>query len=90
MSDGIEGAYRVYNATHWCDTRLCIISEVALTLLHACTHTHTHTHNIIIYCLKEWKKFGDAIDDGIGINPSTTQVAEEVFLALTSNKEVYL
>ena len=53
-------------------------------------HTHTHTHNIIIYCLKEWKKFGDAIDDGIGINPSTTQVAEEVFLALTSNKEVYL
>lgn len=36
---------------------------------------------------KEWKKFGDAIDDGIGINPSTTQVAEEVFLTLTSNKE---
>ena len=54
------------------------------------THTHTHTHNIIIYSLKEWKKFGDAIDDGIGINPSTTQVAEEVFLTLTSNKEVHL
>ena len=37
---------------------------------------------------QKWKKFGDAVNDGEGINPSTTQTAEEVFLTLTTNKEV--
>ena len=36
---------------------------------------------------REWSKFGDAVSDGKGVNPSTTQIAEEVFLSLTTNKE---
>ena len=36
---------------------------------------------------KEWIKFGDAVSDGKGVNASTTQVAEEVYLSLTTNKE---
>lgn len=36
---------------------------------------------------REWRKFGDAVSDGKGINPSTTQVSEDVFLTLTTNKE---
>lgn len=36
---------------------------------------------------REWSKFGEAASDGKGINPSTTQIAEEVYLILTANKE---
>lgn len=36
---------------------------------------------------REWSKFGDAASDGKGVNSSTTQVAEEVYLSLTNNKE---
>lgn len=36
---------------------------------------------------REWAKFGDAASDGKGINPSTTQVSEDVYLTLTTNKE---
>ena len=41
-----------------------------------------------------WKKFGDAEDDrgkgknGEGPDPATTLIADEVFLTLTTNKEV--
>jgi len=41
-----------------------------------------------------WKKFGDAVDDrgkgqnGEGPDPATTLIADEVFLTLTTNKEV--
>ena len=36
---------------------------------------------------REWGKFGDASSDGKGANPSTTQVAEDVDLTLTTNTE---
>jgi len=41
-----------------------------------------------------WKKFGDAENDrgkapnGEGPDPATTLIADEVFLTLTTNKEV--
>ena len=35
---------------------------------------------------QEWSKFGDALSDGKGVNPSTNQTAE-AFLSLTTNKE---
>ena len=36
-----------------------------------------------------WKRFGDAENDkGSGPDPATTQVADEVFLTLTTSKEV--
>ena len=35
-----------------------------------------------------WRKFGDAKNDGPGPNPSTTTVTDDVFLILTTNKEV--
>ena len=41
-----------------------------------------------------WKKFGDAENDrgkgpnGDGTDPATTLIADEVFLTLTTNKEV--
>ena len=37
---------------------------------------------------QKWNKFGDAIEDGKGVNQSTTQTADEVYLSLTSNREV--
>ena len=35
-----------------------------------------------------WRKFGDAKNDGPGPNPSNTTTTDDVFLVLTSNKEV--
>lgn len=50
---------------------------------------------LFIYWLRQmWKKFGDAVDDrgkgknGEGPDPATTLIADEVFLTLTTNKEV--
>ena len=48
---------------------------------------------LFLFCFcQEWKKFGDAIHDRPTSNgrpdPATTQVADEVYLALTTNKEV--
>ncbi len=43
---------------------------------------------IFCHVVQKWRKFGEAVNDGEGINPSTTQTAEEVFLTLTTNKEV--
>ena len=37
---------------------------------------------------KKWKKFGNAADDGDGPNTAQTMVADEVYLQLTTNKEV--
>ena len=37
---------------------------------------------------KKWKKFGNAEDDGVGPNTAQTMVADEVYLQLTTNKEV--
>ena len=37
---------------------------------------------------KKWKKFGNAADDGEGPNTAQTMVADEVYLQLTTNKEV--
>lgn len=37
---------------------------------------------------KKWKKFGDAVGDNAeGPDPATTQIADEVFLTLTTNRE---
>ena len=43
----------------------------------------------VVALRKKWKKFGHASDDGPGPNRSTTIVADEVFLQLTTNKEVH-
>ena len=34
---------------------------------------------------KQWAKFGDASGDKRGPDPATTQIAEDVFLTLTTN-----
>ena len=39
---------------------------------------------------QKWNKFGEAMADGAGVNKSTTQIADEVHLSLTSNREVCL
>ena len=48
-------------------------------------------HFPFCFC-QEWKKFGDATHDRPAQDgrpdPATTQVADEVYLALTTNKEV--
>lgn len=41
----------------------------------------------VVAARKKWKKFGQAKEDGPGPNRSTTIVADEVFLQLTTNKE---
>ena len=43
---------------------------------------------MILFIFQLWRKFGDAKNDGPGPNPSTTTVTDDVFLILTTNKEV--
>lgn len=37
---------------------------------------------------KRWAKFGDVAGEGEGPNRANTQIADEVFLTLTTNREV--
>ena len=37
---------------------------------------------------KRWAKFGDVEGEGEGPNRANTQIADEVFLTLTTNREV--
>ncbi len=37
---------------------------------------------------KRWDKFGDVAGEGEGPNRANTQIADEVFLTLTTNREV--
>ena len=37
---------------------------------------------------KKWAKFGDVEGEGEGPNRANTQIADEVFLTLTTNREV--
>lgn len=37
---------------------------------------------------KKWIKFGDAAGEASGPNRANTQIADDVFLTLTSNREV--
>ena len=37
---------------------------------------------------KKWVKFGDVAGEGEGPNRANTQIADEVFLTLTTNREV--
>ena len=62
-----------------------VVAERRVTLV-------TCWHCSVVRCdacsVQKWKKFGEAVEDGPGVNKSTTQVADEVYLTLTSNREV--